>query len=266
MNPVGYSLKQVRQKIPKEVLNKIFLSNVEHRFRQPTSVDVEIRQKVIEDRVMVDCNLVGGTETWIDLTSLPRENIDPYSWVYRIPKHMTNNRSITRALSIGYGTGVPIGMGYNQPAKSNALMDAAAGLINSNSPIAQISTAEVQLVGENTILVSNAMTLPMTAYLRCWLENDSAFNHIQPTSYMDFATLVVLATKAYIWVNAQIPMDKGFIFAGNELGRFTSIVDSYSDANEMYETHFNETWRKVAHFNDPVAHKRHLTMISGGLW
>lgn len=267
MNPVVYGLKQVRQEIPKEVLDKIFLSNVDHRFRQATSVDTQIRTKVIEQRVLPDCNLVGGTEVYIDLSGLQREAVDPYTWIYRIPKERTQGRTITTVLSIGYGQGIPVGVGYMSPVRNNnALMDAAAGLLSSNSPIPMVSTAEIQLVGENTVMISNALTLPATAYLRCWLENDSNFNHLQPASYKDFAKLITLATKAYIWVNAQIPMDKSFIFAGNELGRFTQVVDSYSDANEQYETHFNEVWKKVAVFNDPVAIKRYHKTIMGGLW
>lgn len=266
MNPITYSLKQVGFKIPKEILEKVFLSNIDWRARGASSLDVEIRHKVIEDRVMVDCNLVGGTETYIDLSGIPRENIDPYTWLFRIPKSKTQGRTITHAFSVGYGTGVPISAGYTQPVTSNALMDAAAGLLTANSPIPAVDTAEVQLVAENTVMVSNALTLPSMAVLRCRLENDSAFNHLNPASYIDFAKLVVLATKSFIWTNAQIPMDKGYTMAGSELGRFAQVIDSYSDAEEQYDTHFNEVWKKVSIMNDPVSKKRHLNAISGGLW
>jgi hypothetical protein len=266
MNPITYSLQQLRYQIPKEILEKVFLSNLNYRTIQATTLDTRIRQEVIESRVLVDCNLAGGTETHIPLSDLPKEFIDPFTAIYRIPKTMTQGRTITRALSVSFGEGAIMGASNIAPTQGNALLDAAAGVLNSALPIPIVSTAQVQLIGENTVMIADNMALPVNIFLRCWLENDENFNHIQPTSYKNFAKLVELATKAYIYINAQIPMDKAFIHAGSELGRFKDIIDGYADANEQYDTHYNEVWRKTAYLNDYNAHRRHCQRVLGGNW
>ncbi|MOA51142.1 hypothetical protein D3C78_1742520 [compost metagenome] len=77
---------------------------------------------------------------------------------------------------------------------------------------------------------------------------------------------MVLATKAYIFTNIALPMDQAELSGGMALGRFKEIVDGYADAYEQYEQYFEETWRKVAIFNDPEANKRHLKLLTGGRW
>lgn len=266
MNPITYSLQQLRFAIPREILEKVFISNMNHRLIQPTSLDTRIRQEVIEQRVLVDCNLAGGTETHIPLSTLPKEFIDSYTAIYRIPKNMTQGRTITRALSVSYGEGAIMGVVNVAPTQGNAYLDAASGVLAASLPIPIVSTAQCQLIGENVVMIADNMALPVNIFLRCWLENDENFNHIQPTSYKAFSKLIELAVKAYIYINAQIPMDRAFIHAGSELGRFKEIVDGYSDANEQYETHFNEVWRKTAYLNDYNAHRRHCQRILGGNW
>jgi len=266
MNPVTYALNQVRYEIPREVLEKVFISQFNYQLRNPISLDSRIREEVIVPRVFTDCNIMGGTETFIRLNGLPREDVDAFTYIYRIPKTLTQGRTITSALSVTFGEGAVVGATNLVPMHGNALLDAASGLLNTSSPIPIISSAKVKLIAENTIMIADNMSLPTNIFLRCWLENDTTFNHINPRSYPQFAKLVLLAVKAYIYVNAMIPMDKGEIFGGNQLGRFKEVVDSYSDANEMYATHLKEVWGKVAILNDFDAHRRHLQMITGGAW
>lgn len=268
MNPITYALNQVRFEIPREILEKLFITQfaAQHCYYKPTpiSLDARIRDEVITPRVLMDCNMMGGTETHIRLTGLPREDVDAFTYVYRIPKTLTQGRSITAALSVTFGEGAVVGATNLVPMRGNVLLDAASGLLNSSTPIPMISTAKVKLIGENTILIADNMSMPTNIFLRCWLENDTNFNHINPRSYPAFSKLVVLAVKAYIYVNAMIPMDMGEIFAGNQLGRFKEVIDSYSDANEMYMTHLTEVWGRVAVLNDFDAHRRHIQLLVGG--
>lgn len=265
MNPVSYALSAVRHHIPKEILETVFKPNQRYRTITPDSIDAAIRSKVLDGRVFIDCNLVGGTETRIPLRVDMREMIDPYTAVYRIPKSMTQGRTITRALEIGYSAGASVGQISSGVTQSSSIMDAAAGLLASQNPIPLVSTCDVQLVGENVVMVIDNVQLPTLLFLRCWLENDTHFNHIQPTSYRAFSDLVIAAVRAYIYVNAQIPMDKAYIHAGAELGKFAEFVDSCSDANEKYEE-LLDRWAKIALMNDFESHRRHIKLEMGGLW
>lgn len=265
MNPVSYALSALEFSIPREILEKVFLSNIWQNAKQPYSLHARIREQVIEGRVNIDCNLMHGTEATIPLIGVPKEQIDMFMWVYRIPKFLTQGRTITRALSVSFGEGAIIGATNMAPSQGNALMDAAAGLLNSSLPIPIIASSNCQVIGENTVLIQDNMALPVNIYLRVWLENDANMNHIQPASFPQYAKLVELAVKAHIWVKCQIPMDRAFIFSGSELGRFGSIIDGYADANEQYCTHRDEVWAKVAYMNDKMAHTRALKRIMGGL-
>lgn len=265
MNPISYALKQLRYSIPIEILEKVFVSSIWHRANQPISLDARIREDVIEDRVLPDCNLKYGQQMTISLIDLPKEQVDLFMWVYRIPKFKTQGRTIVRALNVSFGDGTYVGTTSVAPMQGNALLEAATGVFNAASPIPIVSTANVQIIGENVILIQDNMALPVNVYLRCWVENDANMNHIQPTSYSKFAEMVELAVKAHIWVKCQIPMDRAFIFSGAELGRFGSIIDSYAEANEMYKTFREERWGKIAIMNDRIAHDRIIRRNLGGL-
>lgn len=267
MNPVTKALQELSYRIPRAILEKTFLSNVRPFSVLPTSLDARIRETVIEPRVMVDCNLMGGTETTIPLAGLSRQQVDSFTYIYRIPKEKTQGRTITRALSISYGQVGVLGTSSNIPMQGTSpLIDAAAGLLQSQMPIPAVSTAQCQLIGENVIMVIDTVAIPQDIYLRCWLENDSSFNHLQPTSYKDFSKLVELAVKSYVYNHNMIPMDRAYIAGGVELGQFRSIIESYSDAEENYQTFLNEVWRKVAVLNDFHGKRRHISQITGGNW
>jgi hypothetical protein len=75
---------------------------------------------------------------------------------------------------------------------------------------------------------------------------------------------VEYAIKAYVYINLDIRMGRSFLSGGQDLGRFRDVVDGYADANELYETFFEESWRKIAIFSDDQAHKRHMKMVTGG--
>lgn len=265
MNPVTYALEQVRFQIPLAILEKTFISNIDRRVLAPLSLNTRIREAVIDARVIPDCNLVGGTQAFISLLNLPVRYIDNFTYVYTIPKDRTQGRRISRALSISYGQGSVMGSTNLGQTNSSPMLDAAAGVMQAQQPLPPVATAYCQMIGENVVMITDNAGLPPDIWLRCWLENDENLNHIQPTSYGEFAKLVVFAVKAYIYVNNQIPMDRAYIMAGAELGAYKNTVDGYSDANQNYEDQ-KIVWQKVAHFNDFEASNRYHKAISGGLY
>jgi hypothetical protein len=265
MNPILYALQQLRFQIPLQILQRTFFSLINPQTTTPISMDARIREEVIEPRVLLDCDLFGGTELTIPLHNEWREIVDPYITIFRIPKRMTQGRSITRALSVAYGLGSVTGYGSLVPTEGNAMLDAAAGVMQSAMPITNVSTSRCQIIGENTIMITDVMVLPISMYLRCWVANDDNLNHLQTTAYGDFAKGVEYATKAFIYMTNQIPMDQGFLMGGQQLGTYKSIVDGYADANDNYTLWLNETWRKVAACNDGEATRRRIQQIMGGL-
>tara|TARA_B100000929_G_scaffold232756_2_gene189223 strand:+ start:4426 stop:5235 length:810 start_codon:yes stop_codon:yes gene_type:complete len=267
MNPITKALSELKFRIPKPILEKAFLpkktwGGLHHK--TPVSLDYRIREAVIDARVMVDCNLVGGTEVTVPLGDIVPQYLPEYKVIWRIPLNLTQNRNITRVYSLIYGDGgVPSHTNmYN--TGGSVYDDAASGLLASHMPIPNISNAEIQLIGENTVLAHMHIPPSPRLYLRCVVENDGEFNNLPPTSILRFCKLVEFATKSYIYNNLMIEMDRGELSGGSDLGRFSSMVEDYADAEELYQEYFEEHWRKIALFSDPKAHKRHLKMVTGG--
>jgi hypothetical protein len=271
VNPIQKAISDVKAAIPREILERTFMKPEQVAFGQrqsfnPTSLDFRIRTAVIEANVLPDCNLVGGTEVTIPLREVIPQWITDYNVLYRIPKHLTQNRSILRLIHMTFGDGGVVGSMNLAIQGRSPLMDAAQGTLQAHLPIPIISTANMEIVAENTVMVKDNITMPGNPYLRCVIEGDSELNHLQPTSYKAFSKLVVLAVKAYIFNNMAVMTDQAALSGGMALGRIREIIDGYSDAYELYEEYFENTWRKVAIFNDPEANKRHLKYITGGRW
>ena len=264
MNPIQKAIADVKFKIPMEILTTAFIHREFGQRALPLSVDAMIRQKIIDERVRLDCDLVGGSEVAIPLMGVAPEYLDNTTIVYRIPKTLTQNRTISRVISLGMGTGVAQNALNGALNGFNPLLNAAQGVMNAMMPIPIISTANIRLIAENTILVTENVALPGSAYLRCYVENDSDFSQLRSTTYQKFTRLVELATKAYIYNTMTISIGQAQLSGGQELGRFREIVDTYADANELYDTYLEEVWKKVSIMDDAMSRERHLRMIIGG--
>lgn len=265
MNPIQKAISEVKFRIPLDILNAAFIRPEFGQRALPLNIDTLIRQKVIEDRVRIDCDLVGGNEILVPLIGVTPEYIDQFHVVYRIPKALTQNRSITRALSITMGLGTVMGTTNMGLTGSSPLLDATAAVMASQLPIPPISTAYVELIAENTVLVSDTFRYPSDIYLRCKVEHDSDFTQMSTPTYHRFARLVELATKAYIYNNLIIAIGQGQLYGGQDLGKFKEIVEGFADANDLYDTFLNDTWKRVAIMDDGESFRRHLKLLSGGL-
>lgn len=265
MNMIEKAISDCRNKIPREILELAF-QRVDYLNRPlPISIDTKIREQVIDARVMVDCDIMGGEQVLIKLDSVLPEWVDPpYSAVYTIPKSLTRGKSITTALSIGYGNMAAAGSAYQAQFNTSAMMDAANQVLQSHLSIPLVSTAAVEMISDNVIFVRDSMSIPQTLWLRCIIENDANMNNYDKRYSLDFAQACVLATKAYIYNTLNIKLDLGQLHGGMNLGKIRDVVDSYSDANELYDTFIEEQWRKQNLMADHETYSRIIKMAVGG--
>lgn len=262
MNPLTYALKRIRQQIPREVLNLAFKQKTTTGFSIPVSVDSMIREQVINDMVLTDCNLTGGAEVVIHLRSTVRERVEPGVHVYRIPKQLTQNRKILSALSLSFSMSGTSAMGMNY-GTNDEVLNVAKKQMASNMAIEPISDARCSVIGENVIMAEHADSYIGNVYLRCIIENDANMNHLNPKSWDNFGTLCVWAAKSCIYVNTIIDMDRGYIVGGSEIGQYKTTIENYSDANETYRDYLKTTWAKTAVLNDPEMRDRFIRLTSG---
>lgn len=265
MGPIGKAIDEVKFRIPRPILEAVFLKRSQRWRAAPASVDELIMQTVVRPRVMVDCNLVGGAEVFIGLDGCPVERSNDYTSVYRIPKERTQGRSIMSVLNITYTDPTRVSA-YGVAAGTNQsiMQQVGQAVMDAHGSMPVTSTAYVQLIAENTVMVRDTVVLPANIYLRCVIANDENMNHLQLKSYRDFAKLVEHAVKAYIYNEYIIQMGMGELVGGQELGVFKEIVTGYADQEELYQTYLTERWQKVAFMNDRETWNRFLRTKMGG--
>jgi len=255
-NIITKALQEIQYTIPKEVLEAAFLPSNPYLNPSAESIEGGILRTVIYPRVIMDCNLTGGQMMEIDLSYCP-SNITPDSTViFKVPKNLTNGKSIITALSVYEGTNVT-SSGFNL-GSGNPLVDLASrGMSGGTSaPF----NARIELIGENTVAIK--YTSPISSYgvLRVIVENDEHMSNIPPRLWHLFSELCVLATKSYIFNKFEILQSKAELYAGAPLDTFRSVVDRYSDAEEAYKTKLKEEWWKASFMIDETTHGRFLKL------
>lgn len=265
MSPITKAIDEVMFTIPRPVLEAVFINRTQNFRALPVGLDEQILNLVVRPRVMVDCNLVGGTEAFVSLDGLDVARINEWSSVYRIPKTRTQGRSIMSVLNITFNHPLAVlNYGVNASCQNTPLMQAARGLLDVHGPIPINSTARVQLIGENVVMVRDTTALPANVYLRCILANDETLSHIQARSYRPFAKLVGLAVKAYIYNEYVIEMDMGELYGGQQLGQFKATIERYVDAEELYQTFLDEKMSKILFMSDEESFSRFTRLVVGG--
>lgn len=269
MNIISKALNEVSYRIPKEILKETFNNRTIHWRDKPISIEEQITNQVIRPRVLVDCNLVGGTEAFIPLEGLEAEIIDNFTSVYRISKQKTQGRSIMSVLSVSFTTqSIASAAGALSGIKPGSVTDvglAGMAMADSFSSIPITSTARVSLIGENTIMIRDTAPIASYGYIRCILGNDENLANMQLRTIPDFCRLVELAVKSYIYNELTIRIGMAQLSGGQDLGKFKEIVDSYSDSEEMYADFLRTVWAKVSFFNDHQSSTRFLKMLIGGM-
>ena len=275
MSAINYALDQIKYRVPKAILEKTFI-NQSYGWRSTTrtNIDEQLTVNVIRGRVLVDCNLVGGTQAIVPLEGLPVDKPNDYTTVIHIPKSRTQQRSInsvlhvaflSQSLNSSYAAANALGGNGNYASNENsALMGAAVAAMAAMDKIPVTSTANVQLIAENTIMIKDVISIPGNGYLRCILANDENLNHIQPRSYPAFAKLVEYATKAYIYNELIIQVDMGELQGGQNLGIFKTILESYSDAEENYQDYLRDKFEAILFQNDSESYRRLVKLTLGG--
>lgn len=277
MNPITVAIQRVKNEIPRDLLNQAFTARRYDPLRKDryadnitaVSIDELIRVAVIEGRVAIDLNLLSGSEVLLPLILADAELVDRYNAVYRFGKNATAGRTITNVYEVTYGYANNSSVGnyggygaYN--SRSSQLLSVGRDILNAAAGTTPSSTAYVQIIAHNTVLINDVNPIHAYGAMRCMLSNDPNFSNLRPAYYRDFGELVVLATKAYIYNQLVIDLDEGQLRGGLPLGRIREIVDQYADANQMYNELVDTKWQKIGLMNDQEQMRKVLKLSLGG--
>lgn len=232
------------------IYNTIPMPILEAAFRPrdyQVSLDARIKDVIISGRVLSDCNINAGKIKRIALSTCKIENVlpDPEfnsilsptpGTLYRVPQEVRENRDIVGVIDISYlydYTGFnDLSPGFG--ANGNTVRSLAAAMLNSHTHRNACLTPTPTLMSNNMILITPTNSFLTDWCLVCRLGYDEEFTGLHNAAILPLSNLITTATKAYIWVNLVIRIDQAELSAGQELGQFKPIVDSYRDAVDNY--------------------------------
>lgn len=275
MDPISVAMVGIMNGgIPRDILKQVFTPRrydpiAAERFLDNslgTSIEEQIRQKVIEGRVAIELSVVGGTEVTLPMRFAEREYVDAWNVIYRFDRRYTGGRRIVSVYEMTYGMTQALGTGGSPGYDSRAsqYMLNARNLLRASTGVGTLSSSYVQLIGPNAVLVNDVNQVIGDSLLRCKLAHEANFSDINPHYWTDFGKMVTLALKAYIYSQLVIEIDENQIRGGATIGRIREIVDSYADANQMYEEFRDNEWYKIRTLSDPQQIRKIGKWILGG--
>lgn len=264
MNHIQLAAQHVMRVIPIEVLNIAF---AESDWRSaPTSLMDRIITRVIRGRVLMDTNLVGGQYLKIDTSKLPYRRTPRGEVVIEVPPALIGGAEILSVsqiynLTMGQQLGMldgGIANGYvSQLAHdrhSGEAIGAANRLMDAVGNRPHISNARCDLVGTNTVLISDTYNTTQFYMLECWVTNDPNLNNISIRSNLNFRELVVRAVKSYIYTNLLVRLDQGYLAGGQESPSIKAYHESCADAEQLYDEYLRTKWAKTAAYSNREHH------------
>ena len=249
----------IKNRIPNEILNLVFLTRPHYYSNNvPNTIDNAIDTLVFKPIVLLDLNIVGGIETVIDISKCDIQDYTNLEYanysVITVPYSLTNGRSILSPLSLTFMPANSNMMG----GSDNGLLNSAEAMLNHMDPISTgYVTSNLELIGPNTILVRDNMFYS-TGYLRVTIENEDNLRNLHPKSAIHIAKLTLEAVKGYIYNKMVIEIDKGYVYAGHELNKFSEIIEKYEDAWEKYDELLEEIIPKIMFINNDEAYSRFI--------
>lgn len=261
MNILVKSVQDIMYEIPNEVLVKAFMTYGNDYTNRATSLEETILAKVIRPRVVPDANIARGQHMQISLANVKPKVTEDYRVIYEIPERLIPGKTILSVMNVSYvpynGSMNAFGFSYGGvgPLYSQDVMTATQQMVEASSSVPAVSTARVELIGENTVLIEDTQRYNSTYSISCYVTDNDFLSKINPRNFEYFSTLCAYAVKSYIYRTLRIRMDRAYIEGGSELGQFKAVVEEFADAEENYKTFLRTKWAKVA-FIDSDRHRR----------
>lgn len=267
MNAIEHALNRLKfSDIPQRILDDAFLSRGDRYSRRPVSVDTRIRKLIIDEMIKPDLESIGGVMREIELAGLPYEKLEDYSRIYQIPRSMTLGREIVQVLRVSLN--VTSNYAERVPGQSTSAFTVSPversiqSVISSHRPVPNITNAVVEPLGNNVFKINDYQNFSVDITLECLIGFSDDLIEIRKPYYQDFAALVNMAVKAYIYRELSLDIDRAKLEGGRELGRYREFVDQWADAYQMYQQLIDEKWGVILTLNDHNRKTKHI-MNSG---
>lgn len=275
MSVIQKLIYEIKQEIPLPVLEVAFMKRMGRNKRFAGGLDWEIRNKVIDARVAVDLNFMGGETVNVPLNSTLIEFLENYDYrtVIRIPLRLTQGRPIAQVIAFNYfynkvaadlNNGWASSAGNINECGNSPMMQLGQQVLRAASPAPVNSTANVELIGENVIVINDYMGKISQGSMTCRLTHDKELSAWNSAAIFQLAQFAIMATKAWIWTNTIVDTDIAYLYGGAELGRIQQIIDGYADANQNYIDYREQVIQAVNFTQDKARHQVFLRGLIAG--
>ena len=244
------------------------------RDNQGETLEEVIYREVYLNIFLLDLQgISGGEEMTIDVSNLEFKPMLNNYYIVKIPKFMTNNKTIIDALSLTFG--IPAGMfglglGGGNPitpvmwqGNVNANVEAANRLIGSVDTVPMMGTSRLRVVGENIIRIGETIPRFDNLWLRCNVAYDENLQNLNSTSIETLFRAFCFLLKSVIYNEKIVTMDKGVLHMGMDLGAIKNIIDGYSDAGETYADLLKTEIRSLLIISDPDKYRAAIETAVG---
>ena len=242
-NVINNLLRDLYHKIPPEIID-ISFRNLREQSR--TTTDAVIRQYIIEDIVLVNCNLYAGKKKKIILYQDMGKRINDDTFqaamsgsygVYTVPPEAREFRSINAVLDIAYPTTMALyGSFPNEVSLGRSVANSVDEALSSFTRTPAFLTPTPMLIDGDAgiIQLSPPAAIHIDWVLSCMLSYDKEFTNLSLNMFNSLKKMVEHATKAFIYNSMSVKINQGYLQGGLQLESIKSIIESYADANEKF--------------------------------
>lgn len=249
MDFINYTIQYIKRIIPIEVLD---LALTDPRFNViHDSIDAKIEREILRPTVLLDMNLIAGLHMELPISGMLHHNEIDGITVLKIPDNVLRGRKIVTALSLTT-------VGPDRVTASDTTMAYATVMTDNHSWISADSTANLEVISDNEILVYDNIQSIMHLSIRFVVEYSNRFNEINPRSYPILADIATIATKAWIRTKLRVKLNQGHIYHGHQLSIMDDIVSEYADMDKEYLDKIRGQLKKVLFINDQQAMDRYV--------
>jgi len=250
MNAIDHILRHILRDpmLDRQVLDLAFGDDNQEFFSKfnATSLESQIESKVIRAQLLKDLDLVRGTRTTVRVSTAKKVYRDTESVAYHFTKEALGGLDIVSVYSLFNGlTGMP---GEYSPSA----VSSPGGMRKANS--------YTRVLPGNVVLITKKDLIDRDFHLELMLSNDPNLAHIEPAYIPVLSKAAILLTKMLVFNELSLELNEGGLMGGMELGKLSSIVDSFESAAEDYELYLDEDVHVSMFMNDTDSYADHISM------
>lgn len=264
-NPVDYAIARVQNSDIDEYLLKLAFENPNANFQgnwygqgNLTTIAQGIREQVIHRTVLPACQVNGGKTEYLDLSGSKMRSLGSSVVEINVDDVTTRGAKIISVSEVYQGT-MQSAIGQLGPAL-NENGNCGQGVLNDmmQSMLSGLASArsmpitfnDCHMTGNNCFVVfgMNVGTYSLSA--KVIMEYDEGLSSIHTHHYEEFADLVELAVKGYIYRVCKRPVSEALYRCGVPLDDIRDDIAEYKDAWKDYLDFLKKEWRPRMAWSD----------------